>query len=133
VLLFCKIALRFLPGGVARTKRRSNFGVTPEYEGLGHGGVHLGVDGFNFAVDGRVGDGVDLDGAGSVAAHFIFYYGLGDLGFEGAYGEVGVAEFARKSLECVAVFFGHGEDLSGEVVAQSQFISSNDGGSRLRL
>jgi hypothetical protein len=51
-----------------------------------------------------------------VETPLVFGYGLGDLGFEGSDGEVGLAEVAGEGFEGVAVFFGHGEYLAGEAV-----------------
>ena len=94
------------------------FGVAPEGAGLRKGGVDLGVFGDDVGVRGGVAEGEDVvfDGAGAAEAPFVFGDGLGDLRFEGAFGVVGEADVAGEFQEGLAVFFGHGGDLTGEAV-----------------
>ena len=94
------------------------FRIAPEGAGGGHGGVDLGVQTFDFGIEGVMAEGEDVifDGAGAVETPFVFGDGLGDLEFEGTFGLVGFADGGAEGFEGVAVLIGEDGDLAGEAV-----------------
>ena len=110
------------------------FGGAPEGPGLGEGGVDLGVFGDDVGVGGTVSEGEDVvfDGAGAVQTPFVFGDGLGDLGFESAFGRVGLADVGGEAGEDGQVFVRHGGDLTGEAVTPGVERGADLAGFRFR-
>ena len=74
------------------------------------------------------GEDIVLDGAGAIEAPVVFGYGLGELGFDDAFGTVFAHERGAELVEGIAILPRHAGDLAGEAVARSVVASGGFAG-----